>query len=66
MPSQLAPKLTVLRFFEPPLRLTLRVPDGFGFATPQMASFKCGGPSVKEAGWIAMPSIVVPNRDFQK
>ena len=28
--------LTVLRFFEPPLRLTLRVPDGLSLATPQM------------------------------
>jgi hypothetical protein len=55
MPSQLAPMLTVLRFFEPPLRLTLRVPDGFGLATPQMASFKCAGPLVNEACWIAKP-----------
>ena len=68
MPAQLAPVLTVLRFFEPPLRLTLRtlsVPDGFGLATPQMASFKCAGPSVNEA-WIASPSMLVPNSDFQK
>jgi hypothetical protein len=54
---QLAAVLTVLRFFEPPLRLTLRVPDGFGLATPQMASFKCGGPSVNEACWIALGEI---------
>ena len=67
MPAQLAPVLTVLRFFEPPLRLTLRtlrVPDGFGLATPQMESFKCGGPSVNEACWIASPSMLVPNSDF--
>ena len=50
MPAQLAPVLTMLRFFEPPLRLTLRVADGFGLATPQMEAFKCGGPSVNEAG----------------
>ena len=69
MPAQLAPVLTVLRFFEPPLRLTLRalrVPDGFGLATPQMASFKCAGPSVNEACWIASPLMLVPNSDFQK
>ena len=69
MPAQLAPVLTVLRFFEPPLRLTLRLtlrePDGFGLATPQMESFKCAGPSVNEA-WIASPSMLVPNSDFQK
>jgi hypothetical protein len=41
---QLAPVLTMLRFFEPPLRLTLRA-DSFGLATPQMPSFKCAGPS---------------------
>jgi hypothetical protein len=40
-------------------------PDGFGLATPQMASFKCGGP-VNEACWIASPSMLVPNSDFQK
>ena len=66
MPVQLAAVLTVLRFFEPPLRLTLRVSDGFGLATPQMASFKCGGPSGNEACWIARPSMLVPNSDFQK
>ena len=64
MPAQLAPVLTVLRLFEPPLRLTLRVPDGFGLAAPQIASFKCGGPSVNEAFWITSPSMLVPNRDF--
>ena len=57
MPAQLVLVLTVLRFFEPPLRLTLRLPlrvaDGFGLATPQMKSFKCAGPSVNEA-WIAL------------
>ena len=42
MPAQLAPMLTMLRFFEPPSRLTLRIPDGFGLATPQTASFKWG------------------------
>ena len=60
MPAQLARVLTMLRFFEPPLRLalrlTLRVPDGLGLATPQMASFKCAGPSVNEA-WIASASM---------
>ena len=70
MPAQLARVLTMLRFFEPPLRLalrlTLRVPDGLGLATPQMASFKCGGPLVNEACWIASPSMLVPNSDFQK
>jgi len=62
---QFAPVLAVLRFFEPPLRLTLRVPDGFGLATPHMASFRCAGPSVKDAS-IASPSMLVPNSDFQK
>ena len=49
MLNQLALVLTLLRFFERPLRLTLREPDGFGLATPQMESFKCAGPSVNEA-----------------
>ena len=68
MPGQLPRVLTMLRFFEPPLRLTLRLTlwaDSFGLATPQMASFKCAGPSVNEA-WIASPSMLVPNSDFQK
>jgi hypothetical protein len=30
-----------------------------------MASFKCAGPSVNEA-WIASPSMLVPNSDFQR
>ena len=46
-------------FFGLTLRLTLRVPDGFGLATPQMASFKCAGPSVNEVCWIASPSMLV-------
>ena len=66
MPVQLAAVLTVLRFFEPRFRLTLSVPDGFGLATPQIESFKCGGPSVNDACWIASPSMLVPNSDFQK
>src|SRR5690349_17909220 len=64
MPAQLAPVLPMLRFFEPPLRLTLRLilwADSFGLAT-QMASFKCAGPSVNEA-WIVSPSMLVPNSD---
>ena len=66
MPLQLAAVPTVLRFFDPPLLLTLRVPDGFGVATPQMESFKCGGPLANEDCWIASPSMLVPNSDFQK
>ena len=62
MPAQLAPVLTVLRFFEPTLRLTLRLPlraaDGFGLATPRMI-LQCAGLSVNEA-WIASPSMLVP------
>jgi hypothetical protein len=65
MLTQLALVLTLLRFFEPPLRLTLRAADGFGLATPQMESFKCAGTSVNEAR-IASPSMLVPNSDFQK
>jgi hypothetical protein len=61
MPAQLAPVLTVLLFLDPPLRLTLRltlrVPDGYGLETPQMASFKCAGPLVNETCWIGQTAL---------
>src|SRR3990170_4399576 len=38
---------------------------GLALATPQTRSFKCVGPLLNEA-WMASPSRLVPNSDFQK
>src|SRR4029450_11524114 len=50
--------------FRPPPRVTL-LRDPAGLPAPHTLSFKCAGPSVSEA-WIASPSMLVPNSDFQK
>src|SRR6516162_9064131 len=45
--------------------ILLREVTGLVPPPPQTLSFKCAGPSVSEA-WIARPSRLVPNSDFQK
>ena len=55
MLNQLAPVLTVLRFFEPPLRLSLRLPlrvaDGFGLSAPQKRR-KAAELNLAMLGWL--------------